>query len=288
MTDKFNRLTRQNRFFIFLLILAALGWSLYGDAFSRISEAVLHREGSSHGIFVPFIAVYFLWLKLDKLKLIKNRTALFPGLGMLAIGFFLYLLGKTYGFQASFLSFLFIVAAFILFLFGPAIFAETAFPLFFLTTMIPLPTATYLQVAEWMRSITAWGSVAVTKALGVPVYREGYDVFMPGLHLVVDYACSGIRYLLSFFTFSIVYAVLFKKSTFSRLSFILGSIPFSILAGITRLSVVFLAAYYISPFWAEHKPHVFLSWVVFAVFLFGIILLDPNLIKCEDGKLFDS
>ena len=63
-----------------------------------------------------------------------------------------------------------------------------------------------------MRSINTSGSVALSRFFGAPIYREGYDIYMPGLHLVVDHGCSGIRYLLSYFTFSLVYAVLFKES----------------------------------------------------------------------------
>ena len=140
--------------------------------------------------------------------------------------------------------------------------------------MLPLPESLYSQLSDLLRSINTWSSLAITRFSGAPVFREGYDVYLPSLHLVVNHSCSGIRYMLSFFTFSIVYAVFFRENIWSRFSIIAGSIPFSIIAGTIRLTVVFLAAYYISPFWAEHTPHVFLSWVVFAAFLFGFIIID--------------
>ncbi|MBU0729752.1 MAG: exosortase/archaeosortase family protein [Proteobacteria bacterium] len=267
------------RFLVFLLLLVGLGITLYREALSALSFAVLDRQDSSHGIFVPVISAYFLWLKSSKIKGIQPETALFSGAAMLIAGVLFFILGNIWGFQLSNLSFLFIVGALILILFGKEMFVETSLPLFFLATMIPLPTGMYYQIADWMRSINTWGSVAVTKAFGVPVYREGYDVFIPGLHLVVNHGCSGIRYLLSFFTFSIVYAALFKTGNLSRVLLVLGSIPLSIAAGIARLSVVFLAAHYISPYWAEHTPHVVLSWVVFVVFLFGTFTLDQYLIR---------
>jgi len=278
MPEKSFISAKQGRFFLFLLILAILGGTVYWKALRDVVTGVLQRQDSSHGIFVPLISGYFLWIRLREIRQIKPETALLPGLVML--GTALLLLGLSYlaGFQLAVLSFLFAAGALILSIFGKAMLAETAFPLFFLATMIPIPKEIYNEVAEWMRFINTWGSVAVTKAFGVPLYREGYDIFIPGVHLVVNTSCSGIRYLLSFFTFSIVYAALFKKGVLPRLAFILGSIPFSIVAGITRLSVVFLAAHYISPFWAQHKPHVFLSWVVFVVFMFGAIGIDQSLL----------
>ena len=130
-----------------------------------------------------------------------------------------------------------------------------------------------------MRAINIRGSVAVTSLLGVPVYRDGYDVYLPGMHLVVNHGCSGIRYLLPLFTFSIVYAFLYRENKLARFSIILGSIPLSVVASTIRLVVIFIAAYYISPFWAEDKPHVFLSWVVFTAILFGSIGIDQFLLN---------
>jgi exosortase len=116
--------------------------------------------------------------------------------------------------------------------------------------------------------------VIITRALGVPLYREGFVIYLPEINLLVNDGCSGIRYLLSFFTFSIVYAALFKERNLVRLAVVLASLPLSIFAGIARLSIIFLSAYYISPVLAEHRPHVILSWLVFAFFLSGAIGID--------------
>lgn len=275
----------KNRMLVFLLVLISLGGGFYWGALDKVASAVLHRQGSSHGIFVPFLAGYFLFLKFEKLKNIRPQTALLPGGAMFFIGLLLFFLGKVTIFQVSVLSFLFVTGGLILVFFGWKIFKETAFPLFFLVTMLPLPEGIYKEIAGWMRYINTAGSLTVIKAFGVPAYRDGYNISLPGLHLVVEYSCSGIRYLLSFFTFSIVYAFLFKEKRWARLLVILASIPLSIIAGISRLSVVFLAAHYIDPFWAEHKPHIFLSWVVFTVFLFGAIGVDQYMGGNNLGKL---
>lgn len=274
--------TSKYRLLIFCLILVIAGWVIYTDALYSLFIAIFHREDSSHGLLVPIISCYILWLKLSKIKKIEFQAAVLPGCMMLAGGLILLLLsGRLTSFSLflSILSFLFIAGALILILFGRQVFHETAFPLFFLATMIPWPAGFYYQTSELMRYINTWGSVSLSRSLGVSMYREGYDIYIPGAHLVVDSSCSGIRYLLSFFTFSIAYAALFKQGSITRILVIASSIPISIIAGIARLSVVFLAAYYISPFWAQHKPHIFLSWVVFAVFLFVAIWVAQVLFK---------
>lgn len=278
-SDKNAVFSGKIRFLIFLFLVVFLAGLLYRGPISALYDAVLDRQDSSHGLFVPLISAYFLWIRFNRIKEINFDSAILPGLALLGISLGLLFLSSIAGFQLAILSFLFLIGALILILFGKELFVETAFPLFFLATMIPLPTDMFYSIAEMMRAVNTWGSVKITAALGVPLYRDGYNIYIPGLHLFVDYGCSGIRYLLSFFTFSIVYAFLFKKSPLTRVVFVLCSIPFSFLAGIVRLSVVFLAAHYISPFWAQHTPHVFLSWVVFAVFLIGVIGIDQYVVR---------
>jgi len=273
-----NGFSRKSRLLFLLFILAGAAF-LYRDSVLSVFAAVIDRQDSSHGVFVPFISGYFLWTASSRLHRIRPEPALLPASAMLTVSVLLLLLGKFFGFQLIFLSFLFLAAALVMLFFGKKMLMETSFPLFFLAAMVPLPEPLYYRIAEGMRAVNTWGSVNVARIFGAPVYQEGYDVYLPGLHLVVNYSCSGVRYLLSFFTFSIVYVFLFRESKWARLFIILGSIPFSFIAGTTRLSVVFLSAHYISPFWAEYEPHVFLSWVVFAVFLFGSIGLDQFLLN---------
>lgn len=280
MGENILRLNVKGCLLAFLVILFGVGIAFYRYSLYGLFIAVVHREGSSHGVFVPFLAGYLLWLKSDFIKEIKPQPALMSGVMMLLGGVVLLFLSK-FGFALplSILSFLCIAGAFVLIFFGTEIFREMAFPLFFLATMIPLPTAVYNQIAHWMRIMNTWGSVIVTKALGVPVYREEFNIYLPGINLFVADSCSGIRYLVSYFVFSLVYAALFRQGMIARLLVILSSIPLAIFAGIARLSVIFLAAHYINPVMAEPRPHIILSWAVFAVFLFGVIGVDQYLMR---------
>jgi exosortase len=261
-------------------VILAVVVFFYKEPIALLISAVIHRQGSSHGLFVPLISLYLLWIKFDRVKNLHFNSALLPGGAMLSIALVLYSLGNAeHSLALSLLSFLFLAGALIFLLFGTEVFRETFFPLFFLATIIPLPIAIYDQIAHWMRSINTFCSVALTKALGVPLHREEFNIFLPELRLFVDDSCSGIRYLLSFFTFSLVYAYLFKRNNYVRLLVVLSSIPLAIVAGIIRLSAIFLAAYYISPYWAESRPHILLSWFVFTVFLFGAIGVDQYVDK---------
>jgi exosortase len=275
----------KGRVLIFLSILVALGVTIYGKPLFALSVAVLQRYGSSHGLFVPFISGYLFWLKLDKIKGMTPKVALLPGSAMMTVGAVFFVFSRsTTGMVLPVLSFLFIAAGLILMFFGKEMFKEVGFSLFFLSAMIPLPEAVYIQISEWMRQATTWGSVLLVKLLGIPLHRDGFDIYLPNIQLYVAHSCSGVRYLLSYLVFGVAYAFRFKQSFKGRTLVVMGVLPLSIAGGVLRLGVIFSSAYYIGPIMVEHRPHVVLSWTVFTVLLVGVIAVDQYMSKKKVSK----
>ena len=271
---------KRQRSLILLVILAALGLTVYLDPLYSLLTDVLQRKGSSHGLFVPFICGYLIWLKFDRIKELTAQTALLPGVTVMMAGFALYYLGRSHtGYVLPALSFLLVAAGVLLGLLGQEVFKEVRFPLFFLAAMIPLPDSVYGQVGEWMRHSSTWGAVALLEPLDIPLHRDGYDIYLPNIHLVVDEACSGIRYLLSYLVFGLAYAFRFKRSSEARTLVLIAAMALSIVGGVLRLGVVFSTAYYIGPVMTQRRPHELLSWSVFSFLLVAAILVDQYLEK---------
>ena len=271
---------KRERSLIFFAILAALGLTVYLDPLYSLLTDVLQRKGSSHGLFVPFICGYLVWLKFDRIKGLTTQTALLPGVAVMMAGFALYYLGRSdTGYVLPVLSFLLVAAGVLLVLLGQEVFKEVRFPLFFLAAMIPLPDSVYGQVAEWMRHSSTWGAVALLEPLDIPLHRDGYDIYLPNIHLVVDEACSGIRYLLSYLVFGLAYAFRFKRSSEARTLVLIAALALSVVGGVLRLGVVFSTAYYIGPVMTQRRPHELLSWSVFTVLLVAAIVVDRYLEK---------
>jgi len=57
----------KGRWLIFFSIFIGLGVTIYEKPLYALGAAVLHRYGSSHGLFVSFISAYLVGLKLDKI-----------------------------------------------------------------------------------------------------------------------------------------------------------------------------------------------------------------------------
>lgn len=264
-----------------VLTLAVLGFTVFDKTLYTLAVAVLDRQDSSHGIFVPFISAYLIWLRVDELKATKLAFAPLSGALLLSFGLVLaFLSGRSSLLQA--VSFFIVAAGAVLAVFGPLFFKKVSFPFLFLISMVPLPEAWYAQIAEWMRQAITWGSVTFLHAVGFPIFREGFNIRLPQIDLHVSHACSGIRHLLSFFVFGIAYAFRFKQSRTARVFVVASAIPLSVFSGTLRLCLIFLMAHYIDPFFAEHRPHVVLGWIMFMVVLAGAIALDQVLQKKKE------
>ena len=277
-TGKTFSLNWKGRLVILTVALLGLGFLLYQDTLRELISSVLHREGSSHGIFVPFISGYFLWLKREKIRQVKIDFSLLSGAVMVVVGLLLlYFARSSTEIALPALSFVLLTSGLVLALFGTQLFKDVAFPLLFLISMIPLPENLYSQIGEFMRQSVTTGSVWLTQVLQLPIYREGYSIQLPNTKIFIAVSCSGIRYLLSYFVFSLPYAYLCKNSFRGRTLVVLASFPIALVAGVLRLTSIYLAVYFIGPFMAEIRPHIVLSWFVFLAVLVVAITADHHL-----------
>lgn len=271
-------LSWKGRLIILTAALVALGVFVYPETLRELLWSVLHREGSSHGLFVPFISGYFFWLKRKNIGRLEPCFSLLPGTIIAVAGLFILYISRTGSeFTLSALSFMVIVFGLVWALFGTQMIKELSFPILFLITMIPMPRPIYNQIAEGIREITTSGSVWLMQLIQLPIFREGYNIQLPSTNLFIDIGCSGIRYLVSYFVFSLAYAFLCKRTFKGKLLVALSSFPIAVIAGVLRLSSIYLSVHFISPFMAEYVPHVLLSWFVFGVLLVASITVDQIL-----------
>lgn len=261
-----------SRTLLVLILSGVAGLLFYRDAITWVAGEVLNRSDSSHGVFVPVLTAYFLWIIKDRLRSNEVNHSWW-GLPVMACCLLVSLVNID-SFQIQFIAFIGFACGTVLLLLGPAMFRTLAFPLLFLIAMTPLPQELYDHLANISRTIAFGGSLKIISWLGIPHVRVGWDIELPNALLRVAISCSGIRYLISFVVFGLAYAYLFRRSTTGRVLTVLATIPISLFASIGRLTIIFVMTYYVSPFWSQHRPHVILSWFVFFTVLFSCIFID--------------
>ena len=267
-----SKKSKYYRLSIIFILTTLAGLLIYKIAIIKVISAVLHREGSSHGVFVPFIALYFIWLKRDVISKIELRFD-YPGIVPIVIGSIVPLFNIG-NFQLHFLCFIVLIAGLFFTILGRAFFKEIFFPLFFLITMTPIPEDLYKTLANYLRHISTGGSLKIISLLGISYFREGWLVQLPNALLKINMGCSGIRYLVSYVVFGMAYAWLYRDTLKGGLLIVALTIPISLFASICRLTAIFILTNILGPHMAEYWPHVIISWTVFFVILITCLAID--------------
>lgn len=136
----------------------------------------------------------------------------------------------------------------------------------FLFWMFSVPVGEFLvpQLQELTADITVW-SLQMT---GIPVYREGLYIAIPGGLFEVAVACSGIRYLIASFTLGTLFAYLNFNGFKKRLIFILFSIVLPLLANGIRAYGIVIIAHLSDMKYATGVDHLVYGWLFFGVVIF--------------------
>ncbi len=263
----------RNPHFFFIPIIIALFIGGYYDVLRWMFDRYTSPDSYySHGVLIPFVTGYFIWLKKNELK---NYTPEYSSLGLLVIIFaiFLHILGTLiYIFSISAFSIFFLVLGISLYLFGMQITKLILFPLMFLIFMLPLPLTIIESISFPLKMLVAKVGVWIISILGLPIYREGFNITIPEGHLLVGNPCSGLRSLVSFLALSSVFAYVSTLTNIKKSILFFSAIPIALISNIIRVPLLILISHYWGIDAAAPDTFVHTASGIF-VFAIGLILL---------------
>ena len=241
----------------------------YAPVLWGMGQEWLHDDDMGHGLFVPVVAGYIVWLERERIVKAPNGPNAW-GLVLVVLGG-LQLLAGTLGVEmfVSRTAFLVSLTGVVLYVGGVNGLRAVAFPLFLLAFMVRIPAIIYNQITfplQMLASQVAEGSLSV---IGIPVLREGNILELSGKRLSVVEACSGIRSLLSLTFLSLAYAYFFDSKVWMRGVLLVASVPIAVGANSFRVSLTGLLTEY-KPEWAEGFFHSVEGWVVFLIALVAL------------------
>jgi exosortase len=260
-----------------LLRISAASWTwsivggltvlAYAPVLSKLVNAWWRVPDYSHGFLVPVFAAYLIWAKKDLLR----ATELHPtwlGVAVIAFALGLLILGE---FGAEFfvarLSFVIMLAGLILTFGGWELLKKLRFVLLVLLLAVPVPTIVFNEIALPLQLLASKSASVLLHLFSVPAVRLGNVIELPQIELEVAEACSGIRSLVSLFTFAVFYGYFLEKTFSRRLILALVSIPIAIAANVVRIFGTGVCVQY----WDADKAmgffHEFSGWVMFLVSL---------------------
>ena len=259
----------------FALLLAAF-WGGLDNVFWRW----MREEEYSHGVFIPLIAIWLVWLRRDAVRASVGTPSWTGSLLVLAAVALLVVGELSAIFILIQLGFVLALAGLVLALGGGALLRVVWVPIAFLVFAIPMP---YFLDAELSWRLQLWSSqlgVALLKLVGVPVLIQGNVIDLGVYKLQVVEACSGLRYLYPLLSLGFLAAYFFRAPLWQRAVVLLSAVPITVLMNSVRIALIGLLVGRWGTAMAEGFVHFFQGWVIFmacALVLLGEIWLFARL-----------
>jgi exosortase len=172
----------------------------YATVLVKLSNDWWVDENYSHGLLIPFVIGFILWLQRDKLTAHNSRpTWLLGGLAIVVALLALWAGVAGAELYTQRLSLLLIIVGLLLYFFGYRMLRLMFVPLVLLFLAIPIPAIIFNRIAFPLQLFASRCAVWSMSVLGIPVLREGNIIELKPLNsfetrkLEVVEACSGIR-----------------------------------------------------------------------------------------------
>lgn len=273
---------------------------LYASVLAKLSHNWWTDENYSHGLLIPFVIGYILWVEREKLRqAYRKPSALWGGAAILLALFALWagVAGAELFMQRT--SLVLMLAGVVVYFWGGHLLRVVWVPLFLLLLAIPIPAIVLNKIAFPLQLFASRCAVWSMRLFDIPVLRQGNVIELLPLNSVetkkleVVEACSGIRSLMTLMTLAVVFAYFTyppesngdgssKAGRFRSLRswgfwrstlIVLSAVPIAILTNALRVSGTGVLARYYGVKIADSFFHSFSGWVIYIVaflLLFGL------------------
>ena len=261
-----------------LLFLAAYWAPLQG-----LVHVWTSNEDYSYGPLIPLASLYLIWEQRAALSRIPRAGCwrfFAPLLALVALSLY-GVLGSSGNIALPSLPILMLL--FCAFCFGPGLARRLLLPLGFLIFMVPVPAVLERTLGLYLKSVSSALGGGVLRGCGIPVFVSGNVIDLGSLQLQVVDACNGLRYLYPLIAVGVLYAYLFERVTWKRLTLVAASIPIAVLVNGLRIGVTGLLANRFGVAAAEGFFHDFTGWILFLV-AFALLVAAGRLLALLPPK----
>ena len=243
--------------------------AVYWPTFVRLWNFWETDANYGHGLLVPLVSIFLIWRSRRRLKEIPIEPYV-PPLYLLVGALLLYIAGfRGAVLSVSAVSFVLVLTWLLLFFLGKPIVKEMSFALFFLVFMIPVPMMDELSYP--LKAMASRAATPAVRMLGIPVYRDGAVLDLPGFSLEVATACSGLKALVLVTAIGTLYAYLTLDTPWKRLALMVASVPIALVANVGRIILVAVLSLKVSSEKLFHLVHDYSGLPVYVIA--GILLV---------------
>jgi exosortase len=254
-------LNMRSRTILFLLSLAVLA-SFSWDALRVAVKESLQNGYSSHVVLVPFIAAYLIWSGRKKI-FARPSWSWRTGLAIAAVGIVgLVLVAKgptsapgVTSAAGKLACILVIVVGSFIASYGATAFKSAILPLLLLLLILPVPSSVTDRIVFFLQTGSAELTDKFFSILGVPFYREGFVLHLPGVSIEIAKECSGINSSIALLITMLLLACETLGTKSRRFILVLLAIPMSLVKNAVRIVTLTLLALYVDPSFLNGRLH---------------------------------
>ncbi len=242
-----------------IVILTGLLGYLYYPVLVDLAAQWSTDTTYGYGYYVPGVVAYLIWQRRQGFHLPQYHASWW-GYVVVLIGMGALVFGRAGGINLlARVSLIIVLFGLVIFLGGWRLTRLLAFPLVFLSIMIPLPPSILSQLTWPLQLFTARFSTAVLRLVGFPVLLQGIYIDLPTIRLEVAEACSGFRSLIALGATGVLLSYMTQRRWHDRALLIAAVVPIAILANALRVTSNILLGIY------EGTFHMVSGWVVFVL-----------------------
>jgi exosortase len=264
-----------------LLYLVPIAFYLaYANTFKELWH--YWNAGQNWQFLIPVAFVYMLWDRRDLYSTLEIRPNILWGTLLLGCSIAILIAGQiSYTHTLREISVVITVFSLVLLLFGSEYVRKLFWPLVYLILMTSLPTDLLARSSETLQLVSATVGANMLESFGYAVYREGTVLQLPHIILVVADECSGLNQLMSAIALGIPIAFLMVDRWWKRITILLLSCLFGIMANWLRVFLIAIWHYGSAktnihgPNEIYQLPFIFLIGVFFT-FLIALALADKE------------
>jgi exosortase len=257
--------------------------AIFWPAVSALAVFSFEHEFSSHVLLIPVLSFYLLYIE-RRVVFREVHSSLALGSALIVTGAAVYWWAIAHSslqspdefLPSSTLAIVVIWMGGFLVCYGYSAWRAATFPLLFLLLMIPLPEPALARTIYFLQIASTSLSFSLFKLVGVPVFRQGFLLSVPGQTIEVAKECSGIRSSIALFITCLLAAHLFLRTQWKMLLFVVLVLPVSVVKNAIRIVTLTLLSIYVDPGFLRgslHHDGGFVFFLLALAILFPILLL---------------
>ncbi len=259
-------LALQNTFTVTVAVFA-LVLVTYGSTLVELVIFWLNSDEYGHGILLALIAGYLIWRRRDRIAAVEPAFG-WPGVLLMSLAQLLHVAATMADMEtAKHYSMIMALVSVPLAIGGIRLLRPFLFPLAILLLAIPLPYLVNKLLTTEMQLISSDIGVWFIRLMGMSVYQDGNVIDMGSFVMLVEEACSGLRYLYPLLSISFMLACFYVGSWWMKLVVLVSAIPVTIFMNSLRIALTGWLIKHFGSETAEGFLHDFEGWVIFMVAL---------------------